>query len=316
MRPNRVLFDQLNKLATEQVNPRSRRLEFLGVEGILRTISREDVGVPSAVRREIPYIARAVRLVVRALRSGGRLIYIGAGTSGRLGVLDAAECPPTFGTPPSMVQGIMAGGKSAVFRSKEGSEDRESGGRSDIRRKKVGRKDVVCGIAASMRTPYVLGAIREARRRGAATVLVSTNPRSMLARPEFSKLRRSLDVAICPEVGPEVIMGSTRMKAGTAQKLVLNMMTTASMIRLGKVHGNLMVDLRMNSRKLRERAKRVLMMTTGVDYDTADAKLKEANGHVKTAIVMIKSDVSAQEARGRLDRSKGFVRPALRRSRS
>jgi N-acetylmuramic acid 6-phosphate etherase len=311
VKKNKTLFDQLRKLTTEQSNPRSRNIDRQSIPAILRTIAREDATVPSAVRREIPHIARAVDLVVRSLKHGGRLIYVGAGTSGRLGILDAAECPPTFGTPPGMVQGVIAGGKSAVFRAIEGSEDLQHGGESDIRRKKVGDEDVVCGIAASMRTPYVIGALREAKRRGASTILVTTNSRSRLAGREFAGLRKSVDVAICPVVGPEAIMGSTRMKAGTAQKLVLNMITTASMVRLGKIHGNLMIDLRLNSRKLEERAKRIVMMTTGLGYPAATAKLREAGGQVKTAIVMAKLHITARQARARIKKAGGFVRAAL-----
>ena len=316
MKQNKNLFDQLRKLTTEQPNPRSANIDRKDIAGILRIIAREDAIVASAVRREISHIGRGVELVVRSLKSGGRLIYIGAGTSGRLGILDAAECPPTFGTNPRIIQGLIAGGKSAVFRAVEGSEDLQVGGESEIRRRKIGEKDVVGGIAASMRTPYVIGALREAKRRGASTILVTTNPRSMLAGREFAGLRKSVDVAICPVVGPEVIMGSTRMKAGTAQKLVLNMITTASMVRLGKVYGNLMIDLKLNSRKLEERAKRVVMMTTGVDYTTAASKLREAGGHVKTTIVMTMLNVSARSARARLKKAGGFVRAAIRNPRS
>ena len=316
MKRNNNLFDQLRKLTTEKPNSRTRDIDQEGITRILRTIAREDAMVHSAVRREISHISRAVELVVRSLKTGGRLIYVGAGTSGRLGILDAAECPPTFGTPPGLIQGVIAGGKSAVFRSKEGSEDMQAGGESDIRRRKIGRKDIVCGIAASMRTPYVIGALREAKRLGASTILITTNPRSMLSKPEFSGLRKSVDVAICPVVGPEVIMGSTRMKAGTAQKLVLNMITTASMVRLGKVYGNLMIDLKLNSRKLEERAKRVLMMAARVDYATAAATLREAGGHVKTAIVMLKLNVPARKARAQLKKAGGFVRAAIQDSRS
>ncbi|MBI1808243.1 MAG: N-acetylmuramic acid 6-phosphate etherase [Ignavibacteria bacterium] len=310
--PNdKSLFEHLSALLTEQRNERTVNIDSFDVESILRAINREDTKTIGAVKREIPFITNAIRIIVRALQSGGRLIYVGAGTSGRLGILDAAECPPTYGTNPSLVQGIIAGGRTAVFKSKEGAEDRQSDGARDVRLKSVGSNDVVCGIAASMRTPYVFGAMKEAKRRGAQTILVTTNPRSMLKKTAFTELRKCVDVAICPEVGPEVIMGSTRMKAGTAQKLVLNMLTTTAMIRLGKVYGNMMVDLKMNSRKLEERAKRVIMIATGVDYKTASRELIEANGHVKTAIVMIKSNISAAQARRRLRKAKGFVRLAI-----
>jgi len=302
VRKNKV-FEELQTLVTEQRNKRSMRIDAKEIPEILKIINEEDSKVAGAVRKEIPYIARAVDLVVDSLRSGGRLIYVGAGTSGRLGILDAAECPPTFGTDPKMIQGIIAGGKKAVFRSIEGAEDRSAEGRKVIDQKRVTEKDTVCGIAASRRTPFVLAAIKRAKERGAKTIFVTTNPRS--------SLQIDVDVAICPEVGPEVIMGSTRMKSGTAQKLVLNMITTASMIRLGKVYENMMIDLQMKSRKLEERAKRVLMIITGVDYQTAERVLKRAHGHVKTAIVMIKSGVSESVARERLKAAGGFVRAAI-----
>jgi len=305
------LFYQLTKLQTERRNASSLQIDSAPVLEILSIINREDEKVAKAVQREIPYIARAVELAVKAFRQGGRLIYVGAGTSGRLGVLDAAECPPTYGTPPHMVQAIIAGGKKAAFHSQEGSEDRAVEGLNSVRKLKVSGKDVVCGIAASLQTPFVVSAILQAKKMGAKTVYVTTNPRSMLNSKHFGQLRKALDVAICPFVGPEVIMGSTRMKSGTAQKLVLNMISTAAMIRLGKVYENMMIDLKMNSRKLEERAKRVLMTATGADYETARAALRRANGHVKTAIVMIKANISAPEARLRLRKTGGFVRLAI-----
>src|ERR1041385_5891 len=311
MKRNRHLFNQLLSLQTEQRNKKSLNIDSLPVIEILHIINEEDRKVADAVKKEIPYIAKAVNLVVSSFKQGGRLIYVGAGTSGRLGVLDAAECPPTYGTDPKTVQAIMAGGSRAVFRSKEGSEDKETIGASVIRAKKVGERDVVCGIAASARTPFVVGAIREAKKRGAKTIFVTTNPRSFLRRKELSQLFRSIDVSICLEVGPEVVMGSTRMKSGTAQKMVLNMITTTAMICLGKVYENMMVDLKMNSSKLEERAKRVLMLATGVDYTKASEVLQKADGHVKTAIVMVKANTSVAEARKRLKQTHGFVRKAI-----
>lgn len=304
-RDRKELFEELSKLTTEQRNRRSMNIDAKSVVDILRIINAEDKKVAPAVNKEIPYIAKAVDLVVSALRSGGRLIYVGAGTSGRLGILDAAECPPTYGTSPKMIQGVIAGGKRAVFRSIEGAEDRAEEGVQVIDQKKVTHKDVVCGIAASRRTPFVVAAIKRAKQRGAKTVFITTNPRS--------SFHLDVDVAICPEVGPEVIMGSTRMKSGTAQKLVLNMITTASMIRLGKVYENMMIDLQMKSRKLEERAKRVLMTVTGIKYEVAEKVLKEARGHVKTAIVMVKAGISAAEAKERLKDAHGFVRAAIAR---
>jgi len=311
MNDNRILFTQLGQLRTEQRSPASRRIDRVPVSEILKTINEEDQKVARAVRKEIPYIAKAVELVVEAFRSNGRLIYVGAGTSGRLGVLDAAECPPTFGTPPTMVQAVIAGGRNAVFRSQEGAEDRSTEGRRVIKRLSVSGRDVVCGIAASIRTPFVVSAIIQAKKMGAKTVYVTTNPRAMLRMKGLAELRRCLDVAICAAVGPEIIMGSTRMKSGTAQKLILNMITTTAMIRLGKVYENMMVDLKMNSRKLQERAKRVLMLATGVNYRTASRMLQKANGHVKTAIVMIKANCTLSEARRKLATANGLVQKAI-----
>jgi N-acetylmuramic acid 6-phosphate etherase len=305
------LFEQLKSLSSEQGNNRSSMIDSKKINEILSIINSEDQKVAQAVRKEAPSISKAVELVVESLKSGGRLIYIGAGTSGRLGVLDAAECTPTFGVNPSTVQGIIAGGDRAVFKSQEGVEDNYEAGKDAMRRKRVREKDVVCGIAASLRTPYVIAAVKEAKQLGAKTIYITTNPRSVLNKPEFRELRKSIDVAICPSVGPEVIMGSTRMKSGTAQKLVLNMITTTAMIRLGKVYKNMMVDLKMNSKKLEERAKRVLMIATGISYEKATKALSNANGHVKTAIVMIKSNVSAKQARARLKRAGGFIRIAI-----
>jgi len=298
-----LLAEQLGKLLTEQRNPRSMNLDSLSTEEIVRLINSEDKLVPLAVEKEIPYIVQAVELIVESLKHGGRLIYFGAGTSGRLGVVDASECPPTFGTDPSMVIGVMAGGPAAMFRSQEGAEDNEEQARKDVDVHAIGSKDTVCGIAASRRTPYVVSAVQHARERGAKTIYVTTNPRS-----DFNL---TVDVAICPEVGPEVLMGSTRMKSGTAQKLVLNLLTTTTMVRLGKVYENMMIDLQLTNRKLVERSKRIIMMATGVDYPVAAAVLEKAGGHVKTAIVMIRAGVSAELARERIARADGFVRRAI-----
>lgn len=297
------VFDEIKDLVTEAQNPASVNIDDKGTEEILRIINREDQTVPKVVEKEIPYIARAVDLLVDVFKRGGRLFYIGAGTSGRLGVLDAAECPPTYGTDPEMIQGIIAGGYKALVQAQEGYEDRAELGAEDLMSRGFTKNDVVCGIAASYRTPYVLGAIRKAREIGAKTLFVTCNPRS--------EIKVDVDVAICPVVGPEVVMGSTRMKAGTATKLVLNMLTTTSMIRLGKVYGNMMVDLMMTSRKLEERSKRTVMLVTGVNYQEAARVLKEAGGHVKTALVMILGGVDAEEARRRLKAADGFVRKAI-----
>ena len=298
-----ALFDQLTTLTTEAVNDRSRGLDNASTLDALRLIHDEDRRAVDAVTPELPYIAEAVEIVVDALRAGGRLVYVGAGTSGRLGVLDAAECPPTFGTDPDTIVGLIAGGREAMFRAQEGAEDREADGATDIDALGVGSCDVVCGIAASRRTPYVVGAVGRARERGARTLFVTCNPRSQFTL--------DVDVAICPDVGPEVLMGSTRMKSGTATKLVLNMISTAAMVRLGKVYENLMVDLKLTNEKLVERARRIVMLATGCRYDEAVSTLDAAGGHVKTALVMRLAGVDADAARERIDRAGGFVRGAV-----
>ncbi len=297
------LFEELQSLTTEQRNPRSMNIDHASVEEILKIINTEDHRVPEAVKEELSYVAQAVEIVTTALRCGGRLFYVGAGTSGRLGILDASECPPTFGTSPEVIQGIIAGGKKAVFRAQEGAEDVASDGADALLSAGVCAQDVVCGIAASRRTPYVVGAIAKARELGCKTLFITCNPRSTFDI--------EVDVAICVVVGPEVIMGSTRMKSGTAQKLVLNMITTASMIRLGKVYQNMMVDLQMTAEKLTQRSRRTVMTVTGLSYEDASKALAAANGHVKTALVMILGDVSKDEALSRLEKSNGFVRGAL-----
>lgn len=286
-------------------------IDARSVTEILTIINNEDKLIAGAVEKEIPFIAQAVELVVKGFVNGGRLLYVGAGTSGRVGVVDASECPPTFGVSFEMVQGLIAGGEGAMFRAVEGAEDSPEAGARDMDLKKVGPNDIVCGIAASMRTPYVIGAVVRAKELKATTLFVTTNPRTNLELPDFKNLADALDVAICPEVGPEVVMGSTRMKSGTAQKLVLNMITTTAMIRLGKLYENMMIDLQMTNKKLVERSKKIVMTITGVDYDTAEKYLTEAKGHVKTALVMIRANVDYDEATKRLQRSSGFVRAAI-----
>jgi len=298
------LFHEIAGLATEQRNPHSMEIDAASISGILKIINEEDKLVPLAVEKELPYIEQAVELIVKAFKSGGRLLYFGAGTSGRLGIVDASECPPTYGTPPELVQGFIAGGREAMFVSQEGAEDLEESGAVDVEKIHVTDKDVVCGIAASKRTPYVVGAVKKAKELGAKTLFVTCNPREKFDIKE-------VDVAICPYVGPEVIMGSTRMKSGTAQKLVLNMLTTASMVRMGKVYENMMIDLQMTNKKLVERAKRIVMTITGVNYETAEKTLIEAEWHVKTALVMIKAGVTAEQAKKQLDLADGFVRKAI-----
>jgi N-acetylmuramic acid 6-phosphate etherase len=295
----------MGSLLTERRNPRSRGVDAMSAIEIVELINSEDRTVPDAVGREAPAIARAVELVAERLRRGGRLIYVGAGTSGRLGVLDAAECPPTFGSDPEMVQGLIAGGYGALVRAREGAEDRSEDGARDLAERGVGETDTVFGIATSGVTPYVLGALEEARRLGAATVFLSC------AHPEGEPVRA--DVTITTLVGPEVVTGSTRMKAGTATKLVLNTVTTAAMVLLGKVYENLMVDLVATCDKLRDRACRILMETTGVDYEGAADVIGRAGGSVKTAIVMQMSGLEREEAETSLSESGGSVRRALER---
>lgn len=302
------LFEELARLTTEQRNPRTMKIDVAPVSEILRMLHDEDRRAVSAVEPELESLGEAVNRLVETFRSDGRLFYVGAGTSGRLGILDAAECPPTFGTSPEMVQGLIAGGPSAVFMAREGAEDRESNGVDAINEAGVTSIDVVCGIAASRRTPYVAGAVKQAKELGATTFFVTCNPRDAF---EQTDLVRHVDVAICADVGPEPIMGSTRMKSGTATKLILNMLSTASMIRLGKVYENMMVDLQMTNRKLVERSKRIVMIVTGVDYETAEKTLNAADGHVKTALVMLLAGVDAEEARERIKTGRGFVRYAV-----
>lgn len=300
------LFHEIKALPTEQRNSHSANIDTATTREILECINNEDSLVADAVYNEIDHITIAVDAITERFRSGGRLIYVGAGTSGRLGIVDASECPPTFGTEPSMVQGIIAGGTPAIFKAQEGAEDSFENGAHILHEHSVGEKDIVCGIAASGRTPYVRGAIAEARRLGAFTILVTTNNRE-----NIKALGIEADVLICPNVGAEVITGSTRMKSGTAQKMVLNMLTTASMIRLGKTYGNVMVDVQMTNRKLVERAHGILMDITGIDYHKASEMLELSGYHVKTALVMILADVSKEEAQKRLEQHNGFVRKAI-----
>jgi N-acetylmuramic acid 6-phosphate etherase len=268
----------LENLLTEQANPASASIDTLATEDMLRVINAEDRGVAEAVAREIPAIARAVDAIVACFQEGGRLFYIGAGTSGRLGVLDASECPPTFGVPAGMVQGIIAGGEAALSRATEASEDDLASGARDLSGRGFTGRDALVGIAASGRTPYVLGAIAEAKRLGAVTVGVSCTPNSELAR--------AAAITITPLVGPEVIAGSTRMKAGTAQKLVLNMLSTGAFIRMGYVYGNLMVNVQPTNAKLADRARRIVAQAAGVSGKSAGELLEAAGGSVRGAIEM------------------------------
>lgn len=298
-----ALFQQLSSLITELRLPESTTIDSLGTAEILHLINAQDRKVAPAVGACIPTISQVVEGVVRSLRGGGRLFYVGAGTSGRLGVLDAAECPPTFGTAPTDIVAIIAGGKESVFHAREGAEDDESGGLREIEIHRVTDKDTVIGLAASRRTPFVRGALQEARRRGAFTALVTCNP--------AEQDQGLADVIVAPIVGAEIIAGSTRMKAGTAQKLVLNMISTGAMIRCGKTFGNLMIDLQPSSAKLLERARRILMEVLAIPYEEATTLLDAANGSVKRAIVMRHRRVDAEQADVLLQASGGFARKAL-----
>ncbi len=290
----------MDKRLTEQRNPRSTRIDQLSTIEIVDLINAEDQMVAAAVGEERQQIARTVDLVVDCLRRGGRLVYVGAGTSGRLGVLDATEMPPTYGTNPDMVQGIIAGGVDALVRSQEGAEDHPEEGAAAIDEKIIGPTDFVLGIASSGTTPYVHGALKRARERGARTgFLLCTYPSEQLIRAH--------DVVIAPLVGPEVITGSTRMKAGTATKIILNTISTAAMVKSGKVYGNLMVDLQVTCQKLQDRGERILMHTLDVTREEASRLLAESGGHVKTAIVMSKLSLDAAQARGRLDAVGGSI---------
>ena len=294
---------ELEKLLTEQRNPASAEIDTLPTEEVLRIVNAEDHRVAAAVEREIPAIARAVDAIVEAFQRGGRLFYIGAGTSGRLGVLDASECPPTFSVPPEMVQGIIAGGPAALSRATEATEDDPAMGARDLMDRGFTARDVLVGIAASGRTPYVLGAIAEARRVGAVTVGIGCTPDSELAR--------AAAIAITPLVGPEVIAGSTRMKAGTAQKLVLNMLTTGAFIRMGYVYGNLMVNVQPKNAKLADRARRIVAQAAGVTCERAGELLEAAGNSVRVAIVMGTTGAARVEAERRLAAAGGDISRAL-----
>jgi N-acetylmuramic acid 6-phosphate etherase len=290
---------------TEQENPRTREIASLPIAGILDLISEEDAGVPEAVRRELSAVASAVEAIVGRLERGGRLFYVGCGTSGRLGVLDASECPPTYGVSPELVQGIIAGGYDACHRAVEASEDDRTAGARDLAAHEVTSADAVVGLAASGRTPYTVGALEYARQLGAFTAAVTCAP--------GSEITRVAEVPIVPVVGPEVVTGSSRMKAGTAQKLVLNMLSTATMIRLGYVTGNRMSNMRPGNEKLRGRSVRIITAETGASEQSARASLDRAGGDLPATLVMLKSGRSLEDARRALDAAHGVVTDAVRR---
>jgi N-acetylmuramic acid 6-phosphate etherase len=291
-----------HNLLTETQNPASAEIDALPVIDMLRVINTADQEVALAVERELPNIGRAVEAIVARLETGGRLFYSGAGTSGRLGVLDASECPPTFNTPPELVQGIIAGGDQALRHSIERAEDDPDQGRQDLIARGFSAADALVGIAASGRTPYVLGALAYARSLGALTIGLSCTPDSEVAR--------AAEIAITPESGPEIVTGSTRMRAGTATKLVLNMLSTGVMIRMGYVYGNLMVNMQATNEKLTDRARRIIVSIAGVSYDEA-SRLLNAAGSVRVAILMHKLGLSRSEAEAKLKTAKGRLRVAL-----
>ena len=293
----------MDHLTTEQNNPLSVAIDQMDPIQIAMLMNREDLKVVAAVERVLPEIARAIETVTERVQAGGRLIYIGAGTSGRLGVLDASECPPTFNTPPALVVGLIAGGHRALTNAIEGAEDNRQAGEEDLRGVELDAKDVVCGIATSGRTPYVLGGLAYARSLGAATLGVTCN--------EVSELTEVSDVLIAPVVGPEILSGSTRLKAGTATKMVLNMISTGTMIRIGKTYGNWMVDLRATNVKLKDRSIRIVSGITGLDRQRAESLLARCDGEVKTAIVSQALGVEKIEAQERLKAAAGRLRKAI-----
>src|SRR5918996_373990 len=290
-------------LPTEQINPASLAIDKTPVRDIIDMMINEDRKVIDAVRKEREKIAHGIEIITQALRKGGRVIFVGAGTSGRLGVVEASEMPPTFGTSPSLVQAIMAGGQEAVFRAKEGVEDNFEEGARSIARLRLTRRDVVVGVSASGMTPFVRGGLTRARKSGAKIIFVTCWP--------GSELQNFVDLQIAPAVGPELIAGSTRLKAGTATKMVLNMLTTISMIKVGKTYGNLMVDVQTGSEKLKDRARRILSIVTGLTYDEADVLLRRAKWNVKAAIVMQKAGLTLTQALSRLRKADDSIREAI-----
>jgi N-acetylmuramic acid 6-phosphate etherase len=298
-----VLISELERLVSEERNARTMDLDLLPTVEILRRINAEDKGVACAVEKAIPEIAASVERIVAAFQAGGRLIYMGAGTSGRIGVLDASECPPTFRVPPTMVVGLIAGGYGALLRAAEGAEDSETKGAAALEEIGLTPRDVVVGIAASGRTPYVVGALAYAKRIGATTIALSCNSPSAIGA--------IADIAISTIVGPEVLTGSTRMKSGTAEKLVLNMLTTASMVRIGKTYQNLMVDLKASNKKLLARATRIVMQATDCSLEEARETLVRTDNDVKLAILVTLTGMKLPDARRALDGTGGFLRKAI-----
>lgn len=298
------LLQTLSTLITEQRNPNSMNVDSLSALEIVRLMNEEDKQVPVTIEKCLPQIAQAVECIVAAFQQGGRLVYIGAGTSGRLGVLDASECPPTFGVSPEMVKGIIAGGERALRHPIEGAEDSKAQAVVDLQTIQFSSKDVLVGIAASGRTPYVIGALEYAKRLGSVTVSIASNPNSAMAN--------IVDIAIDTVVGPEVLTGSSRLKSGTAQKLVLNMLTTASMILMGKCYQNLMVDVQASNEKLKARAIRIVMQATDCDKALAEETLKQADQNAKLAIMMILSGLDRSQAEALLEKHQGKLQLTLK----
>jgi len=294
----------LAKLTTEQQNPKTKNIDESSALEIVKLINAEDQTVPKAVKKILPDISRAIIVIANRLSHGGRLFYTGSGTSGRLGILDAAECPPTYSTAPELVQGIIAGGTQAIFRAQEGAEDSEAAGAEDLRKQKLTNLDVVVGLSASGRTPYVIGALKYARQAGAYAISVACT--------ENPEMAMYANLSLTAVTGPEVITGSTRMKAGTAQKLILNMLSTGSMILMGKVYGNLMVDLQCTNDKLKTRARHILMEAAGCDGETADKLLEQSRGAVKPAILMHLSGIDYETAVQKLKDNQGRLKQALK----
>ena len=294
----------LSRLTTERRNPTSAHIDSCTTLEMVTIMQQEDSKIASAIEKILPEIARAIDATSQRLENSCRLFYLGAGTSGRLGILDASECPPTYGTDPELVQGLIAGGIPAIFRAQEGAEDNPGLAVHDLKEHGFSAKDVLVGIAASGRTPYVIGGLKYARELGALTIA--------LACSEHAEIAALADIALTPVTGPEVVTGSTRMKAGTAQKLVLNMLSTGTMIKLGKVYGNLMVDVKASNKKLEERAIRIVMEGSGCERTEAEKALKGADGHANLAILMVVAGVSAGEGKALLERTSGHLAAAIR----
>lgn len=295
---------KLEKMTTENRNPNTMNIDRVSTLELVKMINEEDKKVAYAIEQQSENIAKAIDIIAERMSRGGRLIYTGAGTSGRLGILDASECPPTFGVEAELVQGIIAGGYEAIFRAQEGAEDNTELGKQDLIDRNISEKDIVCGIAASGRTPYVIGAMKYAKEIGAAVLAVTMN--------ENSEMEKEADITISVVVGPEAIMGSTRMKAGTAQKLILNMLSTGAMVKLGKVYGNLMVDVKASNEKLIARAKRIVKLATNAEDEIIDKLLQETEQNVKLTILLIETGLSLEEGRRLLEENKGYIAKALK----